>query len=162
MRIVVLCALALALLGCTATKGTGGGWIPSTVPGEKATFGFEGHCDPRGLQPPLGCTPRGTGHYDDKAANVQMQLVQLGPTFGITCQGTTVEYRSTERMRPGSGTATVSVCDNDTLPAGPDVARLADKFSITVISGPYTGYTNTGFVLGGNIKIVFATPPPTP
>lgn len=154
----MLCALALMVLGCTATKGTGGGWMSSTVPGQKATFGFEAHCDPRGPQPPLGCDPRGSGHYEDEAANLGMQLVRLAPAFGFTCQGTQVEYRSTERTRPGTGTATVSVCDNDTHPSGPDAARDPDIFSITVTSGPYAGYTNAGPVLGGNIRVFLATP----
>lgn len=164
MRIFVLCVLALVVLGCTATKGTGGGWMSSTVPGEKATFGFQAHCDPRD-QTATGCTVRASGFYEDKAANVKMQLVAMeaaeapaGPAIGANCQISTVQYRSTERSRPGPGSASVTVCDDDTLPAGPKEARVPDIFSIVVTSGPYAGYTNAGPVLGGNIKIVLATP----
>lgn len=156
IRVVSACALALVLIGCTATKGTGGGWISSVVPGEKATFGFEAHCDPRGPQPPLPCDPRAAGRYEDKGAGVRMELEMLLVSEGASCQTAGVEYRSQSAARPGNGTATVTACDNDALPRGPREVRVPDTFTITVKTGPYAGYTNGGPLLGGNIRIVLA------
>ena len=165
MRIVVLCALALVVLGCTATKGTGGGWIASVQAGQRATFGFNAHCDPRGPQPPDLCVGLASGHYEDNGpiVPVRMALTVITSSLGAHCQTAAVEYRSQVLAAPGTGHAAVTVCDNDLLPRVKGEPRVADTFEITVASGPFAGYTNRGPLLGGNIAITLApTPPPAP
>lgn len=164
MRIVVACALALVVLGCTATKGTGGGWIASVQVGQRATFGFNAHCDPRGPQPPNLCVGLASGHYEDNGPIVPVRIVLtvISSSLGGNCQSAFVSYRSQVLAAPGEGNAVVNVCDNDLFRVKGE-QRVPDTFGITIATGPFAGYTNHGPLLGGNIAItLIASPPPHP
>ena len=144
--------------GCAPGKVTGGGWIPSTSgdPRDKANFGFNAaQCDADAI--------RGRFDYHDQnaagfaaAGGVKMN----GPVTAMTglCETPpcpcpagsyviTVDYGSTNPNFPGDGVAVACVTDN-----GEGInATSADMGSISVTSGPYTGYFNSGPVQG-NIR----------
>ncbi len=145
--------------GCAPGKVTGGGWIPSASgdPGDKANFGFNAaQCDPDAI--------RGQFNYHDQNAplfaaggGVKMNgpvvapggLCVAFPPCGCPAGSywITVEYGSTNPNFPGDGVAVACVTDN-----GEGInATSADMGSISVTSGPYTGYFNSGPVQG-NIR----------
>ena len=150
-RVLVTGAVPAVLLlaGCTAT---GMGWIPSNDGVDKATFGFTfddttstlsgSYHDPQGMTAAHGVVDvafKGTGviqpcKVSDAAcghapANIKGACAEGDPS-----------YESQNPKLPGSGTLHLQVCDVD----GNGAANPGDFISITVSTGPYTGYHNQG------------------
>jgi hypothetical protein len=167
-RVMAALAAIAVLSGCTAT---GGGWIPSNDPTQRATLGFSftssatspdtttfsgSYHDPRGqVLDPLGGGAvvvdvdfKGTGRLhpctpsDPRCATAP--LAKGGCLLGDPT------YLSQNPRLPGGGTFFVVVCDLD----GNGVAGVEgeDSIDLFVDSGPYTGYVNTGNP-SGNITV---------
>lgn len=141
---VATALLGLLLAGCS-TFFTGGGWLPSVVPGQKATLGVEFRCDAGTTGGQTCATGQARGSYNDHGAGVQFAFAGIlgagGPLLGgNTCFSGTVGYTSPR----GGGMVLVTACDNGQPGAGHDALTLA------VQSGPYSGYLNSGTLQGGN------------
>jgi len=133
-----------ALTGCV-TKMTGGGWMQSVVPGEKATFAVN-----YDVADPDNERIRGT--YHDHGADVRFRfdevLGTVGGNVGAPCFGRIVGYESQDPTLRGGGEVVVIACDE----AESGVFGPGDSLAIMVQTGPYAGYTNSGPVLGGNFQ----------
>jgi hypothetical protein len=159
----------LVLTGCE--KLTGGGWIPSLAPGEKATFGFSARCrdstDALGL--PVALLYEGQFEFDDHAANPQVVRVHGDiepPVFANvpgTCQDVANEldvmmtgifsgtYRTQPKMGPSSeGEFGVQVFDNGQGATIDDDVLCVDLVGFAVGG---LAYHNCGDVEGGNIQV---------
>ena len=148
LRLGLLPALLLAS-GCQAT---GMGWIPSAlVPTDKATFGFVfdgttstlsgSYHDPQGTTTMFGVVDvafKGTGVMRPCKAG-DPACVNAPPAKGGCLLGE-LQYDSQNPKIPGSGFFFLLVCDADGN--GPSVN--GDFVLLTVDTGPYTGYRNTG------------------
>jgi hypothetical protein len=143
---VATALLGMLLAGCS-TFFTGGGWLPSVVPAQKATVAFEFRCDASGQ----GCSSgHARGTYTDKAAGVQFMfdgiLNATGPTiFGNNCFEGTMAYTVPGGRAP-AGTVEITACDNGQPGQG------SDHLDLAVEGGPYDGYANKGILQGGNFK----------
>ena len=99
-------------------------------------------------------TGKAQGFYHDKSAVIGQTPVPVRFKFnGILSSQTqgpdhciqgTLGYISQDKDYPGSGAVDVQGCDNGE-PSGPS---NGDTLTVTVTSGPYTGYTNSGTVKG--------------
>lgn len=169
-RVLGLAASVLLLAGCltSATKGTGGGWIASVVPGEQAHFSFAVSCEratPREEGEP--CVQDTTvpstvsGRFEDKGTGlkIRLQTVSVIGAPGAQCQTGTFTYTSEVRSRSvdDTGTGTVTVCEGKADRAGNPGRAPQDQapatLSVQILSGPFMGYTNSGPLLGGSINI---------
>lgn len=165
---LVLC-LWLAALAFTACQATGQGWMRSNVPTQKATFGFV-------LD---GATSTLSGSYHDPQGQVLNTSTNIVRTADVWFKGTGVvrngpppsdspllcpsdslgssdpgkllfgfpTYDSQNPNSPGSGEFFLIVCD---MGHG---GTVGDFVAISVLSGPYAGYTNSGPVEGGNLTV---------
>lgn len=140
--------LAFLAVAC-AQKFTGGGTMPSQGnSNQRASFEFVYK-----VQNSNG-TGKAKGTYHDKYAVIGGNPVPLRFKFdGIlssqsggpnNCIDGVLGYISQDKGFPGSGSVRVQACDNGE-PSGPS---NGDTLTITVQSGPYTGYTNSGTVKG--------------
>ena len=143
--------VALAMSGC-ASQFTGGGWIPSSTGGTNANFGFT-------YKVTNTSTGAGqlSGSYADRDAS-GTPVVKFSfdgaasPASGgpDSCIDTLFNYRSTNPARPGTGQGELTACDNGQS-GGPQPNSL-DNVSISISSGPYSGYYNSGDLQGGNLS----------
>lgn len=163
-------ASTLVLTGCE--KLTGGGWIASLTPGEKATFGFSARCKDStdALGVPVALLYEGQFEFDDHAGNPQVVRVHgdiepqgFANVPGSTCQDVANEpdvlmtgifagtYRTQPKMGPSSeGEFAVQVFDNG------EGATIDDDFLCVHLVGFAIGglvYDNCGDVEGGNIQV---------
>jgi hypothetical protein len=167
----VLLALSFVVLaGCETA--TGGGFIPSQPTGaDKATFGFTTHCKSTTLENGLeAANLKGQFQYYDREADVRFHAflepiteVVGGPGVTDACvfldeqaeqefgeDSFLLEYRvqgGPKEEREELGIVRIHVVD-----AG-EPGINGDELTIEVLSGPYMGYTNTGFIEGGNIQV---------
>ena len=142
--LLVLAAIAV-LSGCS-----GGGWIPgggyftntsgATFHGAtqsgKATFGFTYD----------GYKGRFQGTYRDG----DVQIAFTGPSYSApspSCIASSFDYRSTNPFWRGTGTGQIYACD-----AGEPGFSSGDTLDISINSGPFNGYSNSGTVQG-NIQV---------
>ncbi len=154
--------LAVLLSACSAT---GMGWIPSNDPTSKATFGFSydgttttfsgSYHDPRGqILDVLGGSVQTTADVDFKGTGKMRPCTPSDPACRTApaakggCLVGEPAYQSQNRLRPGSGTFFLLVCDLD----GNGLTAEADSIFLAVDSGPYTGYRNEGNP-SGNITV---------
>jgi hypothetical protein len=124
----------------------GGGWINSTVPGNKSTFGFEA----KNMTDKKGTKIEGNLKYDDHGANIKVKgnvtmLVVNKITMTATFSGMAKVTNSTgaKMMLP----YTVNVM------AG---KKGVGTFMITLPpAGTFLplGYTDSGVLMGGHIKV---------
>jgi hypothetical protein len=141
---VAMALLGLLLAGCS-TFFTGGGWLPSLVPGQKATMGVEFRCNADSTGGQTCATGRAHGTYNDHGAGVQFTFAGIlgagGPALGTnSCFSGTIGYTSPR----GSGTVLIVACDNGQPGTG------HDALTVWVQSGPYRDYLNSGILQGGN------------
>lgn len=153
--LLVLAILAVAVAGC-ATDFTGGGTIASTDlnPADHANFGFTYKITDT-------TTGAGNAHgaYHDPTdptfTNGGVKFKFDGLLFGDTAPGTLctvngiagiLNYTSQNPNYPGSGSVFLSACDD----GQPGISN--DDIEVDVLTGPYTGYSDTGFLTGGNLK----------
>lgn len=161
---LVLVAFAFVVTGCE--KLTGGGWIPSLMPGEKATFGFSAKCrdGTDELGNPVAQLFEGQFEFDDHAANplvvrvhgdVEPQAFLNAP--GQTCQDVASEplpvgrfggtYRTQPKVGPSNtGEFLVTVID------GGEGGTINGDFICVELVGGVT-YNNCNDVQGGNIQV---------
>jgi len=148
---------SLALTGC-ALKFTGGGTVVSTDGTNSASFGFTYKV----TNTTTGAGQAQGAYHDSYAPSYPLGGVQLkfaGLLWGDTSTSDNcfyfggrgiegeVSYTSQNRNYPGSGTASLSACDD----GEPGVASH-DYISIEVDSGPYSGYGDGGSLTGGNLQ----------
>jgi hypothetical protein len=151
-----LLPLSAAVVAGCADKFTGGGTIPSTddVQGDLANFGFTYKVTDQSTG--AGKTQ---GTYHDQFApdyplgGLELRFTGLlsSDTGSSPCAATalkgTVSYTSQNSNYPGSGQAILKACD-----FGQPRNFPSDNLGIEVLSGPYSGYSNEGFLTGGNLQ----------
>jgi hypothetical protein len=146
LMFVGLVAVAALLLG--ACKVTGGGWIQSATGAKKATFGFNWQTTFNETTNETRATARGSWSDGDVKFKIDRGIVftftdgQDGCAFGFG------HYVSQSKADPGDGELTICLCDY-----GEPGATNGDTISIQVTSGPYSGYTNSGELQGGNLQV---------
>ncbi len=151
LRALALSVLAVPMLllatGCYE-KLNGGGWMLSANEEDRATFGI--HFEVEDPMDPTTAHARGT--YHDRGYGVRLKFKEVvgtaggpGPEEG-DCAFFQATYKSQDKRQPGSGTASVTACDNG------EPGVNGDTLDIFVSDGPYAGYENTGLILGGNFQ----------
>jgi hypothetical protein len=161
-------AFAFVVTGCE--KLTGGGWIPSLMPGEKATFGFSARCkdSTTDLGVPVALLYEGQFEFDDHAADPRVVRVHgdvdpqaLSNVVGQTCadvaNDTDVlshvvgEFGGTYRTQPKVGPIYTGDFVVDVFDGGEGGTINGDMIGVH-LSGGVT-YNNVGEVQGGNIQV---------
>ncbi|MEA2404199.1 MAG: hypothetical protein QOE08_846 [Thermoleophilaceae bacterium] len=144
--LAVLVLAAAVLPGCYATKFTGGGQITSgsnfsagkasaRSAGGSANYGFTYDAVKGNL----------AGTYRD--GDVAMSLTG-NPTFDYysdgdeNCMSADGNYRSTNPRQRGDGTLHIYACDNG------EGRGSYDYLEVQVNSGPFEGYSNSGYTRG--------------
>ena len=159
-------ALLMGLTSGCSYKVTGGGWLPSADDGsQKANFGFAANGCEAYLMDKDWTNFKGRFNYHDKTAGVMM----LGTPTGVTkcypgnpvcrydrngiCKGgyaVQLDYKSTNPKDRGEGQAVACAYDNgEGMNATPDWLGIYIAHDDT---GPYAGYSNEGYIEGGNIQ----------
>jgi hypothetical protein len=165
----VLVALTIVVLaGC---KASGGGYIPSTIEGEKATFAFNGNCknttttDEFGNVIVIGVV-KGQLQYNDRAADVKFHAdlvdeIDDFPGSSTPCEDAaelgdnsaffTGFYRVSGGPKEAEGVVDLDVFDD----GEPGINGDHVEISLTAFEpgGTYDGYFNSGFVQGGNVQV---------
>ena|ERR687890_369099 len=162
-RILVLLAMVtvgLLVAGCNAT---GGGYIPSATDAEgTATFAFSGKCQNKKLpNGEVAANIKGQIQYYDHPADVKIHAEVTRITV-ITGSATPCEdqddtdgdtdvltgsYRVPGGPKEVAGDVRLEVTD------GGEPGINGDQVTISLEGGPYNGYTNSGFVQGGNVQV---------
>jgi hypothetical protein len=159
-------ASTLVLTGCE--KLTGGGWIPSLMPGEKATFGFSAKCrdGTTALGLPVALLYEGQFEFDDHSANPQVVRVHgnvepldFANVVGQTCQDVANEpdvlmtgvFGGTYRTQPKVGPSNTGEFLVEVIDGGEGGTINGDFFCVDLVGG--VTYTNCGDVQGGNIQV---------
>ena len=151
-----VCALALGAIGCDQFNG--GGWLQSSTGEDKATFAVHGKCEE--AQDPLfgqvAVLYEGKLQYNDHGADVRfhgdVELFILDievDSCKELAQSTVVRFVGNYRPQPSGvpGEFTGTVRDNG------EPGFEGDTFSISVLTGQYAGYENTGPLQGGNTQV---------
>lgn len=137
-------AIAVLLAGCSVT---GGGQIPGAV-ATTASFGFS--AVNTGVVHGNAFVTRTDvkGNYQDGYVKLRFTSGDV-ETFSNSCKYGPFEYTSTNPKPPysGGGQGNMYMCDYG-QPNG-----AGDTFSISITSGPYSGYANSGPVINGNLRI---------
>jgi hypothetical protein len=158
--------------GCTQATGMGG-WIPSVVlvdpsgdTPQRATFGFAFYRDTSDPDSPAFTgLLRGTYHDPRVPDHPKDDVIFKGegvlrhaatpspgaPSEVTGCLTGSPTYRSQNRYLPGTGTLLLTVCDRQDPVTGGTI--VGDYISISATTGPFMGYTNSGFVKGGKITV---------
>jgi hypothetical protein len=144
-----------SLSGCIG-RYTGGGSIDSTVGApQKATFGFVidamGPADVNGFPTKV----KGQFQYNDHGAGVSFHVDQITPTdFFYAIQGGAgavgIQYDGTYSSVAGQGSLTFGISSHDQTDGLGDMDQ--DSVLVVVLSGPFAGYNNGGFVQHGTIQ----------
>lgn len=139
--------MLLMAAGCYE-KLNGGGWMLSANGEDRATFGI--HFEVVDPIDPTTAHVRGT--YYDHGNGVRLKFIEVvdyasgpGPEEG-DCAQFEATYKSQAKRQPGSGTASVTLCDSG------EPGIVTDTLDISILDGPYAGYKNTGLILGGNFQ----------
>ena|SRR5919202_1523183 len=164
--LITLPAMAGVLL-LTACQASGGGTIASTGscaagPGGQttpatATFGFTATTN---TDPQVTSLMTFQGNLTDRCAagfgpvnlrfNGRLTPVPpppfVPPTFGGVCVLSEASYVPVGASNLEGGVATVLACDQAVASPDDPTASPSDFVSIDVSSGPYAGYSNSGFV----------------
>jgi hypothetical protein len=153
-RLALLPLVTFAVAGC-ATKFTGGGTINSTDGTDQASFSFNYKVTDTSTG-----SGKAQGAYDDSYApaytsgGVEFKFDGLlssatGPYSECVTDGVlgTASYTSQNPNYPGGGTVDVEACDN-----GKPSSVTSDWISVHVTSGPYSGYSDSGDLTGGNLQ----------
>lgn len=163
--IPLLVIFVFTATGCT--KMTGGGWIPSLAPGEKATFGFTAKCKTATINGlPAAVLHEGQFEYTDHGVDISVHGAVLPrefqTVFGMTCKelanadpnvlkigGFEGKFWTQPKVGPlEEGEFSVVVFDG-----GKPGQTVIDGDQICVdLFGPVT-YFNCGDVQGGNIRV---------
>jgi hypothetical protein len=150
-------ALGLTTVGCLNGNGRagGGGWIPSVVSGEKATFGFHAKCEDG-----IG---KASLSFKDHGVDVSFKVAQL--TLDETTHANTIcgvasldaftdgaDFVGTYTPQPASagdgGLVFVGYTDNG-LPGQSN----EDQMGVALQGGIYNGYVNVQFLSQGQVNI---------
>lgn len=161
VTLIAAALLATAITACVGGDGKagGGGWIPSAVPGAKATFGFHASC-----QDNVG---RASFSYKDHGAGVAFNVAQLtldGSTHanticsvdgaeedGVPLTSTASFYgRYTPQPASAGPGGIVGVAFIDNGLAGLDAD---DDLAIVLEGGVYDGYINVQTLGHGQIQV---------
>jgi hypothetical protein len=169
--LVVLAMVAVGMLVASCERATGGGFIPSQPTGaDKATFGFSTNCKNTTLENGAVAQIKGQLQYYDREADVRFHASLKPNTVEVGEPGVTdacafldevaeqefgedsfvLFYRvqgGPKEERLEEGAVRFHVVD------GGEPGINGDELTIEVLSGPYEGYTNTGFIEGGNIQV---------
>jgi hypothetical protein len=167
MTMTAVLVLALVAVGCDRFTGQGSLRSAKVNSTAKATFYITGRCevDNDGGFGQVPALHEGVFRYNDRAKGVQIRGGDIEPTIFFTTFETCAEveqfvhspdgtrgvalYRGTYRPANGGGRGEFRGSLTDAGKPG----FLGDTFSITVISGKYQGYTNTGPIQSGDIQI---------
>jgi hypothetical protein len=157
LRVLLLCFVIVPVLlfaaGCYE-KLNGGGWMESANGVDKANFSISynltRYLESDQSDPSLIHLE---GIYHDKGLDVRLKYEEVldfveEPDFSedADCVLFLTTYTSQDRDMPGTGEADVLACD------GGEPGVQGDFLSINIFSGPYAGYENDGFILGGNFQ----------
>lgn len=173
LRVAGLVAVGIGvtvmLTGCA--KLTGGGWIPSLVPGQKATFSFSAKCQNTTVDGvPVARLYEGQFEFDDHAfsplvrVHGDVQPDAFGTVPGQTCSQVSKEtalidlsgFAGTYRTQPDivpslQGEFAVAVFDG-----GEPATINGDTICVDLVGPglvPVGEYFNCGVVQGGNIQV---------
>lgn len=137
LTLATLALAGLVLAGCTVS---GGGQMASTTGAKQATFGF---------------TITSEGDSDVMRGNWHDGWVKLRFTSGTfdnpatgDCADISGTYESTSKSSPGSGNLDLTVCDE-----GEPGVSSGDSIDFDPTSGPYSSYSNSGSLTGGNVNL---------
>jgi hypothetical protein len=161
--LVVLAMTAVGLLVAGCERATGGGYIPSAIPGGgKATFAFSAKCTPTTNEDgSASAVTKGQLQYNDRAADVKFHANIDGtltefPAPPDICEESDGdesvdtffgEYRVHGGPKEGEGTVELEVRDNG------EPGINGDEVTIALEDGRHGGYTNSGTVQGGNVQV---------
>jgi hypothetical protein len=153
-RIASFVILGFALVACAGASVSGGGWGDSRNGSGKANFAFDIVCDEE------AGTVSGSFVYNDKAAGSPWGTVALKGTYFdyiSSCETAPDTFTfsgpytaQNKACREGGCTGSYSVTAHD---QGDKGANKGDTLSISLYGGVYDGYTNSGAVKGGNLKV---------
>ena len=164
----ILVLVAFTATGCT--KMTGGGWIESKVPGQKATFGFSVKCTNTTdavTRLPAAVLHDGQFEFTDKPAGVNVHG-DVGPLPQQTFPGQTCKQLAQEENLLGTGLfAGTFRTQSDSVPmnqgefvveivdGGTPGSLNGDSLCVDLVGDGEGGllYGNCGEVQGGNIKV---------
>jgi len=154
---LIVTALGMTNVGCFGGSGRagGGGWMPSVVEGEKASFGFHAKCEDG--------VGKATLSYHDHGLGISFNVAQL--TLDETTHANTLcgiasvdeftdaaDFLGTYTPQPASagegGVILAGYADNG-LP-GPS---NEDAMLVQLIGGIYDGYTNIQLISQGQVNI---------
>lgn len=154
---LVVTALGLGTAGCLGTSGRagGGGWMPSVVAGEKATFGFHTQCEDS-----LG---KSSLAYNDHGAGVAFNVAQLA-LDETTHANTVCDVVSLDQFTDGAAFVGNYTPVPDTAgPGGLIVVAYADNglpgpsnedaMIVSLQGGIFDGYSNAQLVSQGQVMI---------
>jgi hypothetical protein len=166
----VLVACSIVATGCDSM--TGGGWIPSLAPGQKARFGFTARCKNTKVDGmPVAVFYDGQFDFDDRAFNPLARVhgtvepFEFASVAGQTCQQVASEFDvagvhpalsqfgGTYRTKPAVGPSeqgdfAVTVTDEG---EGQALGLLRDNLCVD-LAGALT-YFNCGPVEGGDVQV---------
>jgi hypothetical protein len=126
------------LLSACVDKFTAGGTLPAGQGSGVANFGLVINLEKE----------RASGTYRDDSAGVTFRIVGIEEDLGIFgCIDATLEYVSTNPALPGEGEVEIFACDE-----GEPGKLEGDNFTITVLNGPFVGYSNSGEIRSGNLQ----------
>jgi hypothetical protein len=164
--IPILVLVAFTTGGCT--KMTGGGWIPSLMPTQKATFGFSAKCkDTTIAGVPAALLYEGQFQFTDKAMDVSVHG-DVEPTVFATVVGSTCRQVGTETNpfgAVGQFEGRFRTQDSTVVNRGDFLVQVADSGKSSTLDGDELCvdlfgdgvgglvYKNCNFVQGGNIKV---------
>jgi hypothetical protein len=145
--VVGVAALAAVLAGCATV--TGGGWLAG-LNGGRATFGADLTCNENSHLV-------GSWTYHDKSAGVDVAGT-VTDADAVFCNqsgtpGGSVSWFGTYTAQHCSGACTGSF-DVTVVDSNGNAGRIkGDTLTITLTGGPNAGYSNTGEIRGGNLKV---------
>jgi hypothetical protein len=167
MTMTAVLLLALVAAGCDRFSGEGSLRSANPTSNQKATFFITGRCEVDRVAG-FGRVPmlhEGVFRYRDPGAGVSIRGGDIEPTIYFTtfdtCRQVEQFFHNPDSIsgaalfrgtyRPANGGRRGEF--EGSLSDGGEPGFLRDTFSITVISGKYSGYTNTGPIESGNIQV---------
>ncbi len=153
---LAISALAFTTTGCLGNgKATGGGWMPSTVEGEKVTFGFHSMCE--------ASIGKASLSYKDHGADVSFKISQLeldDTTHANTLCGIAsidefvdgagfVGFYAPQPANAGPGGIAFIVYEDNGLPGKSN----EDLMLVVLLDGIYDGYANLQLISHGQVNV---------
>ena len=147
---------------------TGGGWIPSLMPTQKATFGFSAKCKDTTMSGlPAAVFYEGQFQFTDNALDVDVhgdvEPFEFATVVGSTCKQVGTEINPFGRVGQFAGRFRTQ--DSAVVKQGEFLVKVADSGNPRTIDGDEIDvelvgdgvgelyYHNVGVVQGGNIKV---------